>query len=81
MVDKNRQMPFEYKKIDNEYLENNARRDFGLTWWAHTDELFPWIETPMKKINNELSIIDWEKLGWDYEHSMSAHNLRGDPTV
>jgi hypothetical protein len=74
-------MPFEYKKIDNEYLENNARRDFGLTWWAHTDELFPWIETPMKKINNELSIIDWEKLGWDYEHSMSAHNLRGDPTV
>jgi hypothetical protein len=41
-VDKNRQMASEYKKIDNEYLENNSRRDFGLTSWAHTDELFPW---------------------------------------
>jgi hypothetical protein len=49
-VDKNRQMASEYKKIDNEYLENNSRRDFGLTSWAHTDELFPWTpdETPMK---------------------------------
>ena len=35
----------------------------------------------MKEINNELSIIDWEKLGWDYEHSMSTHNLRGDPSI
>jgi hypothetical protein len=37
--------------------------------------------TPMKEINNELSIIDWEKLGWDYEHSMSTHNLKGDPSI
>jgi hypothetical protein len=76
-------MASEYKKIDNEYLENNSRRDFGLTSWAHADELFPWNpdETPMKEINNELNIIDWEKLGWDYEHSMSAHNLRGDPSI
>jgi hypothetical protein len=44
-------------------LENNARRDFGLTSWVHMDELFSWEETPMKKINNELSIINWEKLG------------------
>jgi hypothetical protein len=57
-VDKNRQMASEYKTIDNEYLENNAKRDFGLTLWAHKDELFPWENTPMKKINNELSIID-----------------------
>jgi hypothetical protein len=59
-VDKNRQMASEYKKIDNEYLENNSRRDFGLTSWAHTDELFPWTpdETPMKEINKGLSIID-----------------------
>jgi hypothetical protein len=34
----------------------------------------------MKEINNELSIIDWKKLKWDYEHSMSAYNLRGDPS-
>jgi hypothetical protein len=40
-VDKNRQMASEYKKIDNEYLENNTRRDFGLPSWAHTDELLP----------------------------------------
>jgi hypothetical protein len=83
MVDKNRQMASEYKKIDNKYLENNPKRDFGLTSWAHTDELFPWKpdETLMKEINNELSIIDWKKLGWDYKHSMSAHNLRGDPSI
>jgi hypothetical protein len=80
-VDKNHQIASEYKKIDNEYLENNSKRDFGLTSWAHTDELFPGEETPMKKINNELSIIDWEKLGWNYKHSISAHNLRGDPSI
>jgi hypothetical protein len=76
-------MASEYKKIDNEYLENNSRRDFGLTSWAHTDELFPWTpnETPTKEINKGLSIINWGKLGWDYEHEMSAHNLRGDPST
>jgi hypothetical protein len=81
MVDKNCQIPSEYRKFDNKYLKNNARRDFGLFSWAHTDELFPWINTPTKKINNELTIIDWEKLGWNYENSMSSHNLRGDPSV
>jgi hypothetical protein len=76
-------MASEYKKIDKEYLENNSRRDFGLTSWAHTDELFPWTldETPMKEINKGFSIINWGKLGWDYEHSISAHNLRGDPST
>jgi hypothetical protein len=33
----------------------------------------------MKEINKGLNIIDWGKLGWDYEHKISAHNLRGDP--
>ena len=61
-------MASKYKKIDNEYLENNARKDFGLTSWVHMEELFPWTpdETPMKEINKELSIINWKKLGWDY---------------
>jgi hypothetical protein len=45
------------------------------------DELIPWDNTPMKKINNELSIIDWRKLGWDYKNSMPCHNLRKDPSV
>jgi hypothetical protein len=44
-----------------------------------------------KKINNELSIIDWEKLvsqkltigssrklGWDHGNSMSFYNFKGD---
>jgi hypothetical protein len=83
MVDKNRQMASEYKKIDNEYLENNSRRDFRLTSWAHIDKLFPWTpdEILMKELNKGLSIIDWRKLAWDYEHEMSAHNLRGDPST
>jgi hypothetical protein len=75
-VDKNRQMDLEFKKIDIEYLENNVKREFGLTSWAHTDELFPWPNIPMKKVNNALSIIDWKNCGWDYENSMSCHNLR-----
>jgi hypothetical protein len=80
-VDKNRQMALEFKKIDNEYLENNAKREFGLTSWAHTDELFPWSNIPMKKVNNALSIIVWKNCGWDYKNSMSCHNLKGDPDV
>ena len=82
-IDKNRQMASKYKKNNKEYLENNARRDFGLTSWTYTEELFPWTlnEIPIKEINKELSIIDWKKLGWDYEHSISTHNLKGDPST
>jgi hypothetical protein len=36
---------------------------------------------PMKKINNELSIIDWGQLGWDYKNSMLSHTLKGDPSI
>jgi hypothetical protein len=56
-VDKNHQMALEFKKIDNEYLENNAKREFGLTSWAHMDELFPWPNIPMKKVNNAIGKI------------------------
>jgi hypothetical protein len=35
----------------------------------------------MKEINKGLSIIDWRKLGWDYEHEMSAHNRPSTPSV
>jgi hypothetical protein len=80
-VDKNRQMDLEFKKIDIEYLENNVKREFGLTSWAHTDELFPWPNIPMKKVNNALSIINWKNCGWDYKNSMSYHNLMDDPSV
>jgi hypothetical protein len=39
-------MAFEYKKIDNEYLENKSRRDFGLTSWAHTRVVIPGVRRP-----------------------------------
>jgi hypothetical protein len=57
-IDKDYQMAMEYKRISNEYMKNNARTNFGLTSWAHTDDLYPWKVTPTKKINNELSIRD-----------------------
>jgi hypothetical protein len=81
-VDRGRQMALAYMKIDNEYMIHNTRREFGLTSWAHTDDLFPWDpdHIPMKKMNNGISVIDWEKLGWDYEHEMSAHMFRDDPS-
>jgi hypothetical protein len=44
-------------KINKEYREHNMIRDFGLTSWAHTDELFPWTDIPTKKVGN-LYIID-----------------------
>jgi hypothetical protein len=69
-VDKNCQMVMEFKKNSNKYMENNARRDSKLTSWTHSDESYPWKEMPMKKIYNELSIMDWEKFGWDYENAM-----------
>jgi hypothetical protein len=40
MVDKNYQMAMKFKKISNKYIKNNAKRDFGLTSWAHIDELY-----------------------------------------
>ena len=30
-VDRGRQMAMEFKRIDNEYLQHNVQRDFGLT--------------------------------------------------
>jgi hypothetical protein len=35
----------------------------------------------MKKINNELSMMDWKKLRWDYENGTSCHNLKDDPSM
>jgi hypothetical protein len=76
-VDRGRQMANEFKKIDNEYLQNNVRRDFGLTSWAHTDELYP-PDLPMQP-NSEL--IDWAKLDFDHANAMSCHDLQMNPEV
>jgi hypothetical protein len=71
-------MAMEYQKVDNEYLNFNMRRDFGLTSWEDVDELFP-ANMPMRDDNPDL--IDWAKLGWDYEKATSSHDLRGLDTV
>ena len=78
-VDRNRQIAIEMDKINKEYREHNMIRDFGLTSWAHTDELFPWTDIPTKKVGN-LHIIDWAKCGWDYENATSSHHLQGKPS-
>jgi hypothetical protein len=70
----NRQIAIEIEKINKEYREHNMIRDFGLTSWAHMDELFPWTNIPTKKVGN-LEIIDWAKCGWDYENATSLHHL------
>jgi hypothetical protein len=66
-------------KINKDYREHNMIRDFGLTSWAHMDELFPWTDIPTKKVGN-LEIIDWAKCGWDYKNATSSHHLQGKPS-
>jgi hypothetical protein len=61
-VDRNRQIAIEMDKINKEYREHNMIRDFELTSWAHTNELFPWTDILTKKVGN-LHIIDWAKCG------------------
>jgi hypothetical protein len=78
-LDRNRQIAIEMDKINKEYREHNMIRDFGLTSWAHTDELFPWIDIPTKKVGN-LHIIDWAKCGWDYKNATSSHHLQEKPS-
>ena len=80
-VDRNRQMAEEFSRIDNEYTRHNSKRDFGLTSWAHTDEMFPWSRTPMVDVEGNDSIIDWKLCGWDYENAMSSHHHRGGTSV
>lgn len=76
-VDRAHQMAKEFKKIDNEYLVNNSRRDFGLTSWPSLEEMFP--EMPMQESNPNL--IDWAKLDFDHANATSCHDLRMVPGV
>jgi hypothetical protein len=78
-MDKNRQMAFEMDKINKEYKQHNLMRDFGLTSWAHTDDMFPWNEVLTTRINN-LDIIDWAMCGWNDENATSSHHLQGKPS-
>ena len=55
-------------KINQEHREHSMIRDFGLTSWAHTDELFSWTDIFTKKVEN-LEIIDWIEYGWDYKNA------------
>lgn len=80
-VDKNKQMAAEFSRIDNEYTRHNSKREFGLTSWAHTDDMFPWTKVPMIDMPGNTSTMDWKKCGWDYENAMSSHHLRGGTSV
>ena len=77
-VDRGRQMALEFKKIDNEYLQHNVRRDFGLTSWASSDDLFP-SDLPMQ--SGDSSLVDWAKLGFDHLNATSCHDLQMKPGV
>jgi hypothetical protein len=77
-VDRGRQMAIEFKKIDNEYLTHNRRRDFGLTSWANADDMFP-SGMPMQSTNS--SLIDWAKLDFDHANATSCHDLQMKPEV
>ena len=60
IVDWNPEMAIEMDKINKEYRQHNIIKDFGLTSWAHTNELFPWTNIPTKKVEN-LETIYWAK--------------------
>ena len=62
-VDSNRQMALELKKIGMEYQQNNIQRSFGLTSWAHPDELYP---EDLSTLPSS-SCIDWSKLDFDHK--------------
>jgi len=72
-VDRGAQMAKEFQKIDNNYIENNTRRDFGLTSWAHSDEMYP---SDLPTLPENSDAIDWAKLDFDHANAMSCHGLR-----
>lgn len=71
-------MAIDMDKINKEYWKYNMIRDFGLTSWAYTDELFLCIDILTKKVGN-LHIIDWSKYGWDYKNATYLRHLQGKP--
>ncbi len=77
-IDRGRQMAMEFKKVDNEYLQHNVRRDFGLTSWANSDDLFP-SDLPTQSMNPTL--IDWAKLDFDHANASSCHDLQMKPGI
>ena len=77
-VDRSRQMAIEFKKIDEDYLTHNKRRNFGLTSWANAEDMFP-SNMPMQETNS--SLIDWAKLDFDHENATSCHDLQMKPQV
>jgi hypothetical protein len=70
-----RQMALELKKIGMEYHEDNTRKFFGLTTWAHTGALYP-DDMPVKPNSSNM---DWSKLEFDHKNAMSSHDLQENP--
>jgi hypothetical protein len=67
-------MAIKMEKINKEFMQYNVMKDFGLTSWAHINELFPWTNIPTKKVKI-LETIDWAKCWWDYKNATSSHHL------
>ena len=76
-VDRNRQLALEFERIDQQY-KKNTQRDWRLTSWISSDDMFPWDDPPTTRTTRGHTIIDWRQLGWDFENATSSHHL-ADP--
>jgi len=52
-------MATKFKKVANNYFEHNQKRVFGLTSWAHVDDLFNMETIATKSIGSGQTVIDW----------------------
>jgi len=67
-VDRAKQLSKEIDTIDYHYLKHNQERVFGLTSWAHPDDMFQ-EDMETVKLDTGARIVDWSKHGWDYKNT------------
>ena len=77
-MDRNRQLALEFERIDQQYKKKNTQRDWGLTLWISPDDMFPWDDPLTTRTTSGHTILDWRRLGWDFENATSFHHL-ADP--
>ena len=71
-VDRNRQLALKFDRIDQQYKKKNTQRDWGLTSWISSDDMFPWDDPPTTRTTIGITILDWKELGWDFEMQQVA---------
>ncbi len=64
-------MTKEFQKISNN-VENNQERVFGLTSWAHVDDLFNMKTMATKTARGGHTVIDWSQHNFDFEYQIST---------